>query len=44
MMKEQYRTFYLLVLGLNNNTLANYHSEGALCNMILQDLDAMMYY
>jgi hypothetical protein len=44
MMKEQYWVFFRLVLGLDNNTWANYCSEGALCNMILQDLDAMMYY
>jgi hypothetical protein len=44
MSKEQYRSFCRLVLGLNDNTWGNYRSEGALCNLILQDLDAMMYY
>jgi hypothetical protein len=46
MTKEQYRAFCRLVLGLDDDTWANYCSEGALHNMILQDLDvdAMMYY
>jgi hypothetical protein len=44
MSKEQYRSFCQLVLGLDNDTWGNYCSEGALCNLILQDLDAMMYY
>jgi hypothetical protein len=35
MSKEQYQSFCRLV---------NYHSEGAHCNLILQDLDAMKYY
>jgi hypothetical protein len=44
MTKEQYQAYCRLVLGLNDNTWANYHSKGALRNMIFQDLDAMMYY
>jgi hypothetical protein len=44
MSKEQYRSFCWLVLGLDNNTCGNYPSEGALHNLILQDLDAMMYH
>ncbi len=42
MLKEQYRAFIWLVLGLDNNTWANQHMECAFRNLILQDLDAML--
>jgi hypothetical protein len=44
MSKEQYRAFTRLVLGLDNNTWANQRTECAFRNLILQDLDAMLYY
>ena len=44
MSKEQYRAFTRLVLGLDNNTWDNQCTECAFCNLILQDLDAMLYY
>ncbi len=33
-----------MVLGLDNETWANHCTESALRNMILQDLDALLYY
>ncbi len=44
MSKEQYPVFTQLVLGLDSNTWANQHMKCAFCNLILQDLDAMLYY
>ncbi len=44
MTKIQYRDFTQLVLGLDNETWANHCTESALRNMILQDLDALLYY
>ncbi len=44
MTKEQYRTFTKLVLGLDDDTWAKYRTESTFCNMILQDLDALLYY
>jgi hypothetical protein len=44
MMKIQYQDFTRLVLGLDNETWANHRTESALRKMILQDLDALLYY
>jgi hypothetical protein len=44
MTKEQYRTFTQLVLGLDDETWAKYCTKSAFCNMILQNLDVMLYY
>ncbi len=44
MPQDQYRTFSWLVLGLDDETWANHRTESALCNLILQDLDALLYY
>ena len=44
MREGQYWCFTQLVLGLDDNTWANCRMENALCNMIKQDLDALLYY
>jgi hypothetical protein len=44
MSKEQYRVFTRLALGLDDNTWANQCTECAFRNLILQNLDAMLYY
>lgn len=44
MPQDQYRTFSWLVLGLDDETWANHRTESALCNLILQVLDALLYY
>ncbi len=44
MPREIYRSFTRLVLGLDHDTWAHYRTEGAFCNLIIQDLDAIMYY
>ncbi len=44
MTKIQYLDFTRLVLGLDNETWAIHRTESALRNMILQDLDALLYY
>jgi hypothetical protein len=41
MLVDQYRDFTQLVLGLNNDTWAKHHTESALHNMILWNLDVM---
>jgi len=41
---EKYKSFARLVLGLNNNTWALCRTKRAFCNLIVQDLDAVMYY
>jgi hypothetical protein len=43
MSSEKYRSFAQLVLGLNHNTWALARTERAFCNLIIQDLDAIMY-
>ena len=44
MTKVQYRDFIRFVLGLNNETWENCRTESTFRNMILQDLDALLYY
>ncbi len=44
MTKTQYQDFTRLVLGLDDETWAHHRTESAFCNMILQDLDAILYY
>ena len=44
MSKDQYQAFTQLFLGLDNNTWANQCTECVFCNLILQDLNAILYY
>jgi hypothetical protein len=44
MTKIQYPDFTQLVLSLDDETWANHRTESALCNMILQDLDKLLFY
>jgi hypothetical protein len=44
MSSKKYRSFAQLVLGLNHNTWALTRTERAFRNLIIQDLDAIMYY
>ena len=44
MSSEKYKSFAQLVLGLNHNTWAPTRTERAFQNLIIQDLDAVMYY
>ena len=44
MSRELYKSFGRLVLGLNHNTWALHRTERAFRNLIVQDLDAIMYY
>jgi hypothetical protein len=44
MSSKKYRSFAQLVLGLNHNTWALARTERAFRNLIIQDLDAIMYY
>jgi len=44
MSRELYKSFARLVLGLNNNSWALHRTERAFRNLIIQDLDALMYY
>ena len=44
MSRKLYTSFAQLVLGLNNNTWALHCTERAFRNLIIQDLDALMYY
>ncbi len=44
MSKKQYQVFTWLVLDLDNNTWSNQRTKCAFCNLILQNLDAMLYY
>ncbi len=44
MSKEIYTSFGLLVLGLSNDSWATACTERAFRNLLIQDIDAMMYY
>ena len=44
MSSKKYRSFAQLVLGLNHSTWALVRTKCAFCNLIIQDLDAIMYY
>jgi hypothetical protein len=44
MSKEIYTSFGLLVLGLNHNSWATACTEHAFCNLLIQDINAMMNY
>lgn len=44
MMVDQYRIFSRMVLGLHDNSWMRFWTENALRNMILHDLDVMLYY
>jgi hypothetical protein len=44
MSSEHYKSFAQLVLGLNHNTWALHCTERAFRNLIIQDLDTVMYY
>lgn len=44
MSNEHYKTFARLVLGIDDNTWALCRTEFAFRNLIIQDLDAVMYY
>ena len=39
-----YNTFSRMVLCIHDDSWAGHRTEGAFCNAILQDLDAMLYY
>jgi hypothetical protein len=44
MSSENYKSFAQLVLGLNHNTWALHRTERAFRNLLIQDLDTIMYY
>ena len=44
MSHDSYKSFARLVLGLNHNTWALHRTERAFRNLIIQDLDTIMYY
>lgn len=44
MSTDQYQSFTRLVLGFDDDTWANHHTKSALRNMILLDVDSMLYY
>ncbi len=44
MSADRYQHFTQRVVGLDDDTWAKHRTESALCSMILQDLDAMLYY
>jgi hypothetical protein len=44
MSKEIYTSFGLLILGLNHDSWATARTELAFRNLLIQDIDAMMYY
>jgi hypothetical protein len=44
MSKKIYTSFGLLVLGLNHDSWATACTERAFCNLLIQDIDTMMYY
>jgi hypothetical protein len=44
MSKEIYTSFGLLVLGLNHNSCATACTERAFRNLLIQDINTMMYY
>jgi hypothetical protein len=44
MSRRLYTSFGLMVLGLNHDSWATAHTKTAFHNLIIQDIDAMMYY
>ncbi len=44
MLSTLYKSFCCLVLGLNHNSWAITQSESAFCNLILQDINCLVYY
>jgi hypothetical protein len=44
MSRELYKSFTSLVLGIDHNSWANACTKSTFCNLILQDIDAIMYY
>jgi hypothetical protein len=44
MLRKLYKSFTSLVLGINRNSWAAACTKSAFCNLILQDIDAVMYY
>jgi hypothetical protein len=44
MSHDSYKSFARLVLGLNHNTWALHRTEHAFRNLVIQDLDTIMYY
>jgi hypothetical protein len=44
MSRELYKSFTSLVLGIDHNSWANACTESTFHNLILQDIDAIMYY
>jgi hypothetical protein len=44
MSKDIYTSFGLLVLGLNHDSWTSAHTERAFHNLLIQDINAMMYY
>jgi hypothetical protein len=44
MSQRLYTSFSLMVLGLNHDSWANVCTKSAFCNLIIQDIDALMYY
>ncbi len=44
MSQRLYTSFSLMVLGIDHNSWATTCTKSAFCNLILQDIDALMYY
>jgi hypothetical protein len=44
MSREHYKSFTLLVLGIDHNSWANARTRSTFRNLILQDIDTIMYY
>jgi hypothetical protein len=44
MPRTLYRAFCALILGLPSESWMNTRSKAAFCNMLLQDLDAILHY
>jgi hypothetical protein len=44
MSRELYKSFTLLVFGIDHDSWANAHAKSTFCNLILQDIDAILYH